>query len=204
MSTALERPHDAGPGRHFAIPRTACSAAYCQVPAVVRTLCGPRDAAGRWARFAGPRRFAGNRRAAADNTPPPGNVLGPSTTAAGAESPVPARPKIDFGRQIQPILARRCFACHGPDKAEGGLRLSDHDMALSELDSGERAIVPGNVDQSELCAASPQPTTTCGCLPRTNRSRPSKSSWCGSGSPKGPPGTSTGPINPCGPRRRPR
>ena len=31
--------------------------------------------------------------------------------------------EVDFAREIQPVLARRCFACHGPDTAEAGLRL---------------------------------------------------------------------------------
>ena len=31
--------------------------------------------------------------------------------------------KVDFDREVQPVLAKRCFRCHGPDKAEAGLRL---------------------------------------------------------------------------------
>src|SRR6266699_5931853 len=29
-----------------------------------------------------------------------------------------AEPKISFTRQIKPILASKCFACHGPDEKE--------------------------------------------------------------------------------------
>lgn len=57
---------------------------------------------------------------------------------------------VDFGRDIQPILAKRCYSCHGPDKDKGGLRLNDRKAALAELDSGERAIVPGKPDDSAL------------------------------------------------------
>ena len=58
--------------------------------------------------------------------------------------------RIDFGRDIQPIFAKRCFACHGPDAFEGGLQLHKRDRALAETDSGERAIVPGNTEASAI------------------------------------------------------
>ena len=70
--------------------------------------------------------------------------------AAGAERPGPAQSKVNFAREVRPILARRCFSCHGPDKAEAGLRLNQREHALSELPSSDHAIVPGKVDDSEL------------------------------------------------------
>ncbi|BBO31313.1 PSD1 and planctomycete cytochrome C domain-containing protein [Lacipirellula parvula] len=59
---------------------------------------------------------------------------------------------VNFSREVKPILARRCFACHGPDSGEGGLRLDSREHALAELDSGSFAIVPEDVDSSELLA----------------------------------------------------
>jgi len=59
-------------------------------------------------------------------------------------------PTVDFGRQIQPILAKRCYSCHGPDTAEGGLRLDHRETALGKLDSGETAVIPGDTAKSEL------------------------------------------------------
>jgi hypothetical protein len=49
-------------------------------------------------------------------------------------------------------LSNNCFACHGPDAVErkSGLRLDVRDAALAHADSGERAIVPGKADESEL------------------------------------------------------
>jgi hypothetical protein len=61
-----------------------------------------------------------------------------------------AATEVDFSRDIQPLLARRCFSCHGPDTQEAGLRLDDPKAATAELDSGSRAIVPENPDASDL------------------------------------------------------
>ena len=67
--------------------------------------------------------------------------------AAGQET----APTIVFDRDVEPILKRRCHACHGPDKSEGGLRLDLRPRALQGGDSG-RAIRPGNANQSRLVA----------------------------------------------------
>ncbi|MCC6234215.1 MAG: DUF1549 domain-containing protein, partial [Verrucomicrobiales bacterium] len=65
--------------------------------------------------------------------------------------PTPAAP-IDFAREIRPILADRCFRCHGFDAAsrKAGLRLDVRDQALQPARSGKPALVPGAPDQSEL------------------------------------------------------
>lgn len=58
---------------------------------------------------------------------------------------------IDFGVEVKPILARHCFACHGPDQAESGLDLTDPQTVLDlTLDSGLHAVVAGDPDASEL------------------------------------------------------
>ena len=57
---------------------------------------------------------------------------------------------VDFARDIQPIFAKRCFACHGPAKRESGVAFHVRALAVGKSESGERAIVPGNPAASEL------------------------------------------------------
>jgi hypothetical protein len=57
---------------------------------------------------------------------------------------------VNFSREVQPLLARRCFACHGPDKAEGGLRLNSAEGLAAILDSGGKAVVAGKPEESEV------------------------------------------------------
>lgn len=63
-----------------------------------------------------------------------------------------AEPAIDYNRDIRPLLSNNCFRCHGPDveTREAGLRLDQRDSATSELDSGDLAIVAGDIENSQL------------------------------------------------------
>lgn len=69
-------------------------------------------------------------------------------SAAGAVEPS----TLEFSRDVQPILAKKCFVCHGPDEGsrEGGLRLDQRLAATAELESGSVAILPGHPEASEL------------------------------------------------------
>lgn len=64
-------------------------------------------------------------------------------------------PSIDYSRDIKPILADKCYSCHGPDAArregggENGLRLDTEEGALADL-GGYHAIVRGDIEESEL------------------------------------------------------
>jgi mono/diheme cytochrome c family protein len=57
-----------------------------------------------------------------------------------------------FLDDVRPLLATRCIACHGPDKAEGGLRLDSRKAALAGGDTGP-ALVPGKPDESLMLLA---------------------------------------------------
>ncbi len=62
--------------------------------------------------------------------------------------------KVDFDREVRPILSNHCWACHGPDHAtrEAGLRLDLRDAALAKTESGVQAIVPGDLMASAMVA----------------------------------------------------
>ena len=66
--------------------------------------------------------------------------------AAGQEAP---QEKIDYGSQIKPILADKCYACHGPDesKHQADFRI---DQKASLLDPELGILIPGDPDASPL------------------------------------------------------
>ncbi len=59
-----------------------------------------------------------------------------------------------FEREVRPLLASKCFACHSDAMAEpqGGLRLDSRQAVLAGGDSGA-AAVPGDIDASLLLDA---------------------------------------------------
>jgi len=64
-----------------------------------------------------------------------------------------AEEPVDFNRDVRPLLSDRCYGCHGPDADKGrkaGLRLDEFEGATKKLKSGERAVVPGDLDASEM------------------------------------------------------
>jgi hypothetical protein len=63
-----------------------------------------------------------------------------------------AAQKVDYARDVKPILTKNCYACHGAKKQKSGLRLDSVADALEGGDSG-LVIVPGKSSQSRLIQA---------------------------------------------------
>ena len=68
--------------------------------------------------------------------------------------------KVDFARDIRPILSNKCFKCHGPAVQKGKLRLDDHAAAVKK-----GAITPGKPGGSELLARVMEPSDEDGRMP---------------------------------------
>jgi hypothetical protein len=62
-----------------------------------------------------------------------------------------AAERVDFNRDVRPILSGHCFQCHGPDanKRKAGLRLDIESAAKGKSD-GEAVIIPGRPEESKL------------------------------------------------------
>src|SRR5437763_13870277 len=56
---------------------------------------------------------------------------------------------IDFEKQVQPLLAQKCYACHGDEVQQSGLRLDKRQNALRGGDYGP-VILIGNSAESKL------------------------------------------------------
>jgi len=72
-----------------------------------------------------------------------------SVGLADSRLPPPANRKIDFERDVQPILSQKCHSCHGDDVQQSGLRLDKRQNALRGGDYGP-VIIPGNSAESKL------------------------------------------------------
>jgi hypothetical protein len=76
-------------------------------------------------------------------------AIGATAQTDPATLPPPAKTKVNFTRDIEPILRERCQTCHGPSRQMGGLRLDNRTDALKGGESGP-VIRPGNSAESKL------------------------------------------------------
>ena len=75
--------------------------------------------------------------------------LAAAPTAQAPNPPAPSSSQDRFAREIQPIFAKSCWNCHGPDAQLADLDLSTREAAIRGGEHGA-AIVPGNAEQSRL------------------------------------------------------
>jgi len=66
---------------------------------------------------------------------------------AAIPASAPSVSKVEYNRDVRPILSDNCFLCHGPDKntRKAKLRLDLREEAIAK-----QAFVPGKADESEL------------------------------------------------------
>ncbi len=76
-------------------------------------------------------------------------LLGAAILTTTWSAPATSAELLQYNREVRPILADKCFPCHGPDSAarKADLRLDQRDAAI---DMG--AIDPGEPDNSEIMA----------------------------------------------------
>src|SRR4051794_15773852 len=60
-----------------------------------------------------------------------------------------AEPKVDFARDVQPILHARCSGCHGISQQQGSLSVMTRAAIIKGGQSGP-AVIPGDTDRSLL------------------------------------------------------
>src|SRR5262245_11835655 len=77
--------------------------------------------------------------------------LAPSQSLA--EGPPTPKDVKQFETRIRPLLAERCFKCHGPSKQKGGLRLDSAQAVKRGGSSGTPLIAPANPGDSLLLRA---------------------------------------------------
>lgn len=76
-------------------------------------------------------------------------VLHVPSSRAQTPAGVPDGAGINYEQEVRPILANRCFSCHGPRQQQSGLRLDLRQNALRGGDYGV-VIVPGKSAESKL------------------------------------------------------
>lgn len=76
-------------------------------------------------------------------------LLAIPSLADDSKLPPPAQIQVDFKQHVRPILAQKCYSCHGPKQQQSGLRLDDRQLALRGGDYGP-VIIPGKSAESKL------------------------------------------------------
>jgi hypothetical protein len=78
-----------------------------------------------------------------------GVLLAAKPQAAGQASAGKSTTPVVFATQIRPILASRCYTCHGPDVQQHGLRLDSLQAILTGA-TNEKVVNPGDSQNSHI------------------------------------------------------
>ncbi len=74
----------------------------------------------------------------------------PAAEIETSKLPPPSDQKIDFTRDVKPILEQACLKCHGPEKPKSKFRLDNRQAALKGGENHREDIVPGQSAKSPL------------------------------------------------------
>src|SRR5215471_620049 len=76
-------------------------------------------------------------------------VFAAAISFAQTKLPPAANVKVDYLKDVQPLLAQKCYSCHGDVVQQSGLRLDRRQLALRGGDYGP-VILPGRSAESKL------------------------------------------------------
>jgi hypothetical protein len=79
-------------------------------------------------------------------------LLSLAASALAADSDADRAKMTFFEKEVRPLLANRCYECHGEKKQKGGLR-ADHITHLKAGGDSGPAVVPGEVEKSAIIEA---------------------------------------------------
>ena len=71
-------------------------------------------------------------------------------TFGQAQNPDATSTPVSFSKDLAPILAKKCVACHGPEKSKGHFRLDSFDWLMKAGESKSAPVLPSQPEQSEL------------------------------------------------------
>ncbi|GAA5122356.1 PSD1 domain-containing protein [Luteolibacter yonseiensis] len=77
-------------------------------------------------------------------------MIRPSLLLLSFLLPVAGETRVEFNRDIRPILTKHCTACHGGVKEAGEVSFIYREKALAPGESGKAPIVPGKPAESEM------------------------------------------------------
>lgn len=113
-------------------------------------------------------------------------LLGSAPRRPAPTSVAAADPYFDI---VQPLLEQRCGTCHNEDKRNGGFSVASYDLTLVGGDTG-RAVVPGNLEASELFYRITLPADDEAHMPAEGKTPPTPAQieilrwWIASGAPR--------------------